>query len=208
MDDRIAMQAAIACARSVEGRTAPRPPVGAVVVQDGRIVGKGATSPPYGPHAEVHALNAAGELACGADLYATLEPCCITIHTPPCTRAIIAAGIRRVIIGSVDPNPGVYEQGIAQLREAGIEVTMGVETARTDEIIRPFATFINKGRPYVTAKWAMTLDGKLATRGGDAYWISGPESRRWAHQLRDRVDAILVGASTVWTDDPLLTTRL
>jgi len=208
MDDTVAMHAAIICAHSVEGRTAPRPPVGAVVVRDGRIVGKGATSPPYGPHAEIHALNAAGELARGADLYVTLEPCCVTIHTPPCTRAIIQAGLRRVIVGSLDPNPRVYAQGISQLREAGIEVTPGVGAAETDEIVRPFATFIKKGRPYVTAKWAMTLDGKLATHTGDAYWISGPESRLWVHRLRDRVDAILVGAGTVRADDPLLTVRL
>jgi diaminohydroxyphosphoribosylaminopyrimidine deaminase/5-amino-6-(5-phosphoribosylamino)uracil reductase len=208
MDDRDAMRLAIVCAHLVEGRTAPRPPVGAVVVRDGEVVGKGATSPPYGPHAEVHALNEAGERARGADLYVTLEPCCVTIHTPPCTSAIIEAGIRRVVIGSLDPNPLVCELGIAQLRSAGIEVTIGVVAEETDEIIRPFATFVRQKRPYVTAKWAMTLDGKLATRSGDAYWISGPEARRWVHNLRDRVDAILVGAGTVRADDPLLTVRL
>ncbi len=208
MDVNEAMRQAIACAHSVEGRTAPRPPVGAVVVRDARVVGKGATSPPYGPHAEIHALNAAGELARGADLYVTLEPCSVTIHTPPCTRAIIDAGIRRVFVGSLDPNPLVYQQGIAQLREAGIEVTVGVEAAESAEIMRPFATFMQRGRPYVTAKWAMTLDGKLATHTGDAYWISGPIARRWVHNLRDRTDAILVGAGTVRADDPLLTVRL
>jgi diaminohydroxyphosphoribosylaminopyrimidine deaminase / 5-amino-6-(5-phosphoribosylamino)uracil reductase len=208
MDERDAMRLAIACARSVEGRTAPRPPVGAVVVRDGVVVGQGATSPPYGPHAEIHALNEAGPLARGADLYVTLEPCCVTIHTPPCTNAIIAAGIRRVIVGSLDANPLVSGRGVDQLRAAGIDVTTGIDSAETDEIVRPFATFITKGRPYVTAKWAMTLDGKIAAHTGDAYWISGPAARQWVHRLRDRVDAILVGAGTVRADDPQLTVRL
>jgi diaminohydroxyphosphoribosylaminopyrimidine deaminase/5-amino-6-(5-phosphoribosylamino)uracil reductase len=208
MNEREAMRLAIACARSVEGRTAPRPPVGAVVVRDDVVVGQGATSPPYGPHAEVHALNEAGPLANGADLYVTLEPCCVTIHTPPCTNAIIAAGIKRVVVGSLDANPLVAGRGIDQLRAAGIEVTTGIDSQETDEIVRPFATFITKGRPYVTAKWAMTLDGKIATRTGDAYWISGPEARQWVHRLRDRVDAILIGAGTVRADDPQLTVRL
>jgi diaminohydroxyphosphoribosylaminopyrimidine deaminase/5-amino-6-(5-phosphoribosylamino)uracil reductase len=208
MDEREAMRLAIACAHSVEGRTSPRPPVGAVVVSEGRVTGKGATSPPYGPHAEVHALNEAGEAARGADLYATLEPCCVTIHTPPCTQAIIRAGVRRVIVGSVDPNPLVCQKGFAQLREAGIEVVAGVEAEETDAILRPFATFITQGHPHVTAKWAMTLDGKLATRTGDAYWISGPQARIWVHNLRDRVDAVVVGAGTAHADNPQLTVRL
>ena len=208
MDDREAMRYAIAQAHLVEGRTSPRPPVGAVVVRDGVVIGSGATSPPYGPHAEIHALNEAGQAAQGADLYVTLEPCCITVHTPPCTQAIIRAGIRRVVIGSLDPNPRVYELGLAQLRDAGIEVASGVEAKETDEIIRPFATFITKGRPYVTAKWAMTLDGKLASRSGDAFWISGPEARVWVHNLRDRVDAIVIGAGTARADNPQLTVRL
>jgi diaminohydroxyphosphoribosylaminopyrimidine deaminase / 5-amino-6-(5-phosphoribosylamino)uracil reductase len=208
MEEKEAMHLAITCARSVEGRTAPRPAVGAVVVQDGIVVGQGATAPPFGPHAEIHALNQAGERARGADLYVTLEPCCITVHTPPCTRAIIEAGIQRVFIGSRDPNPRIDGQGMSLLRNAGIEVISGIERVETDEIVRPFATFITKGRPYITAKWAMTLDGKLASRSGDAYWISGPEARVWVHNLRDRCDAILIGAGTLRSDDPLLTVRL
>ncbi len=208
MDDREAMQEAIVCARSVEGRTSPRPPVGAVLVRDNVIVGRGATSPPYGPHAEIHALNEAGANAYGADLYTTLEPCCVTIHTPPCTRAIIEAGIHRVVVGTLDPNPLVCTRGVEQLREAGIEVVTAIEEQETSELIRPFAAFITKGRPYVTAKWAMTLDGKLATRTGDAYWISGSAARVWVHNLRDRVDAILVGSGTARADNPLLTVRL
>jgi len=208
MNETELMHHAIILAHSVEGRTAPRPPVGAIVVRDGIIVGQGATSPPYGPHAEIHALNQAGPLAHGADLYVTLEPCCVTIHTPPCTNAIIAAGIKRVIVGSLDSNPLVSGRGMEQLRAAGIEVSSGCCCEETDGIVRPFATFITKGRPYVTVKWAMTLDGKIATRTGDAFWISGPEARQWVHELRDRVDAILVGAGTLRVDDPQLTVRL
>ena len=208
MDDREAMQLAIACAHTVEGRTSPRPPVGAVVIRDGIVIGQGATSPPYGPHAEVHALQQAGSEAKDADLYVTLEPCCVTTHTPRCTDAIIKAGIRRVIVGVPDPNPLVCGLGIDQLRAAGVEVVMGVEAQETQDFIRPFATFITKGRPYITAKWAMTLDGKIATSTRDAYWISGPSARVWVHNLRDRVDAILIGAGTARIDDPLLTVRL
>lgn len=203
------MQQAIACARSVEGRTSPRPPVGAVLVRESQMIGRGATSPPYGPHAEIHALREAGMTATvGADLYTTLEPCCITVHTPPCTAAIIAAGIKRVIIGSLDPNPQVSGRGAAQLRAAGIEVITGIAEQETAALVRPFATYITQGRPYVTAKWAMTLDGKLASHTGDAYWISGPAARTWVHQLRDRVDAIMIGAGTAHADDPRLTVRL
>ena len=196
MNDLDAMRLAIACAHTVEGRTSLRPPVGAVVIRNGAVVGQGATSPPYGPHAEIHAIKQAGPAATGADLYVTLEPCCVTIHTPPCTRAIIEAGIRRVVVGSLDPNPLVCEQGIAQLRDAGIEVLTGIAAQETAEIVQPFNTFVKKGRPYVTAKWAMTLDGKIATRTGDARWISGPTARAWVHNLRDRVDAIMVGSGS------------
>ena len=208
MDDREAMQLAITCAHTVEGRTSPRPPVGAVIIRDGMIIGQGATSPPYGPHAEIHALCQAGPAARGADLYVTLEPCCMTIHTPPCTEAIINAGIRRVIVGVSDPNPLVYGHGIDQLRATGIEVVVGIEAQDAQKLIRPFTTFITKGRPYVTAKWAMTLDGKLATRTGDAYWISGSAARVWVHNLRDCVDAIVIGSGTACTDNPQLTVRL
>jgi diaminohydroxyphosphoribosylaminopyrimidine deaminase / 5-amino-6-(5-phosphoribosylamino)uracil reductase len=211
MDDREAMQQALACARRVEGRTSPRPPVGAVIVRDAEIVGTGATAPPYGPHAEVQALAQAGAAADGADLYVTLEPCCIAVHTPPCTEAIIAAGVHRVVIGSHDPNPSVQTRGIEQLRAASIETALLEKTQEAHEateIIRPFEMYITRGRPYVTAKWAMTLDGKLASSTGDAAWISGPQARLWVHDLRDRVDAILVGANTVRMDNPQLTVRL
>ena len=209
--DEEALQLALTCARSVEGRTSPRPPVGAAVMRNGELIATGATAPPYGPHAEVAALTQAGKAAQGADLYVTLEPCCIHVHTPPCTQAIMAAGIRRVIIGTLDPNPRVRTQGIKQLRSAGIEVTLLEDSAIAREcaaLMRPFEMYIAKGRPYVTAKWAMTLDGKLASRSGDAYWITGPEARLWVHDLRDRVDAILVGANTARLDNPKLTVRL
>ena len=211
MEDQMAMQQALACARSVEGRTSPRPPVGAVVVNHDTIVGQGATAPPYGPHAEVLALAQAGEAAHGSTLYVTLEPCCISVHTPPCTEAILTAQVSRVVVGAHDPNPRVCQLGIAQLREAGIEVTLledDPQAREAAEIVRPFATFVTHKRPYVTAKWAMTLDGKLASRTGDSFWISGPDARSWVHDLRDRVDAILVGAGTARADNPQLTTRL
>lgn len=203
-----AMRQALLAARSVEGRTSPRPPVGAVVVRHGQIVGRGATAPPYGPHAEVQALTEAGPAAQGGDLYVTLEPCCTREHTPPCTEAIIAAGVRRVFVGALDPNPAVSTQGIRQLQRAGLEVMLLEQEHEALALIRPFATFITQGRSYVTAKWAMTLDGKLATRTKASAWISGAESRLWAHDLRDRVDAVLVGAQTARIDNPQLTVRL
>ncbi|MBX5449826.1 bifunctional diaminohydroxyphosphoribosylaminopyrimidine deaminase/5-amino-6-(5-phosphoribosylamino)uracil reductase RibD [Thermogemmatispora sp.] len=206
------MRRALALARSVEGRTSPRPPVGAILVHNGQIVGQGATAPPYGPHAEALALSAAGSRAQGADLYVTLEPCCIALHTPPCTTALIAAGVRRVVVAARDPNPRVDGRGLEQLRRAGLLVELLDEedplARQARELLRPFATFIRAQRPYVTAKWAMTLDGKIAARTGDAFWISGPQARAWAHALRDRVDAILIGAGTARRDDPLLTVRL
>ncbi|MBV9690182.1 MAG: bifunctional diaminohydroxyphosphoribosylaminopyrimidine deaminase/5-amino-6-(5-phosphoribosylamino)uracil reductase RibD [Ktedonobacteraceae bacterium] len=211
MRDREAMLQALTCARSVEGRTSPRPPVGAVIVRDGEIVSTGATAPPYGPHAEVQALTQAGVAAEGAELYVTLEPCCIHVHTPPCTKAICAAGVRRVVIATLDPNPRVYAQGIEQLRNAGLQVSLledDKQAREAAELVKPFATFITKRRPHVTAKWAMTLDGKLASSTGDAYWISGPDARTWVHDLRDRVDAIVIGAGTARIDNPRLTVRI
>jgi len=206
-----AMQQALVLARSVEGRTSPRPPVGAVVVRNSEIIGRGATAPPYGPHAEIQALAQAGAAAEGADLYVTLEPCCIHIHTPPCTEAIIAAGVRRVVVAALDPHPRVRTLGIKQLQATGIEVALlenTQEAGDADAIVQPFETYITRGRPHVTAKWAMTLDGKLASYTGSSSWISGPDARMWVHDLRDRVDAILVGAGTARIDNPQLTVRL
>jgi len=190
------------------GRTAPNPSVGALVVRGGRVVARGHTAPRGAPHAEVVALQVAGALARGADLYTTLEPCDHQGRTPPCTQAILAAGVRRVFVGSHDPNPLVDGRGVARLRRAGVEVVRDVLRAECDALNGPWFTFITTGRPHVTLKAAVTLDGRLATRTGDARWVSGPAARAWAHGLRDRVDAVLVGAGTARADDPALTTRL
>lgn len=212
MNDQEAMRLALARARSVEGRTSPRPPVGALVVHHGGVIGQGATARPFGPHAEVQALEQAGSMAQGSVLYTTLEPCCIHMHTPPCTATIITAGISRVVVGVLDPNPRVCGQGLAQLQHAGIEVTLleheSAEACEAAELIRPFACALTHARPYVTAKWAMTLDGKIASHTYNSYWISRPDARSWVHNLRDRVDAILVGAGTARMDNPRLTVRL
>lgn len=202
------MARAIDLARCGEGRTAPNPPVGAVLVRDGRIVGEGYHPAAGAPHAEVFALRAAGELARGADLYVTLEPCCHQGRTGPCTEAIIAAGVSRVFYGAVDPNPRVAGTGLARLRAAGVVVAAAPLAAVCERLIAPFAKHVTSGRPYVILKAAMSLDGQLATAAGESRWISGEASRVLVHRLRDRVDGILTGAGTVVADDPRLTTRL
>ena len=202
------MRAALEEARRGLGRTSPNPAVGAVVVAGGQIVGRGHHARAGGPHAEVVALRAAGAAARGADLYTTLEPCDHYGRTPPCSRAILDAGIRRVFVGSRDPNPLVQGRGVARLRKSGVEVVGGVLEAACDRLNASWFTFITVGRPHVTLKAAVTLDGRIATRTGDARWVTGPEARAWVHRLRDRVDAVLVGAGTARADDPALTTRL
>ncbi|HYH98942.1 bifunctional diaminohydroxyphosphoribosylaminopyrimidine deaminase/5-amino-6-(5-phosphoribosylamino)uracil reductase RibD [Hyalangium sp.] len=190
------------------GRTSPNPSVGAVLVKGGRIIARGYTQPAGQAHAEVMALAAAGPRARGADLYTTLEPCNHYGRTPPCTLAILEAGVRRVISASTDPNPQVNGKGIARLRRAGVEVLTGVLKDEADRLNRSFFKAIRTGQPYVTLKAAVTLDGKLATATGDSRWVTGEPAREWVHRLRDRVDVILVGANTVRLDDPKLTTRL
>ncbi|HYG66972.1 MAG TPA: bifunctional diaminohydroxyphosphoribosylaminopyrimidine deaminase/5-amino-6-(5-phosphoribosylamino)uracil reductase RibD [Anaeromyxobacteraceae bacterium] len=190
------------------GRTSPNPAVGAVLVKGGRVISRGHHARAGGPHAEVVALRAAGRRARGADLYTTLEPCDHFGKTPPCSVALVEAGVRRVFVGSRDPNPLVNGRGIARLRRAGVTVVSGVLRDACDALNAHWFRFITEGRPYVTLKAAVTLDGKLATRTGDARWVSGPEAREWVHRLRDRVDAVLVGSGTALADDPLLTTRL
>ncbi|MCL4545634.1 MAG: bifunctional diaminohydroxyphosphoribosylaminopyrimidine deaminase/5-amino-6-(5-phosphoribosylamino)uracil reductase RibD, partial [Chloroflexi bacterium] len=190
------------------GRTAPRPPVGAVIVRDGSVVGAGFTQPRSGPHAEVVALQAAGDRAQGATLYVTLEPCSHYGRTPPCADAIIAAGIRRVIASWQDPNPLVCGQGFHKLRESGIAVEIGDGAEEALQQLAPFFTAVTRDRPLVTAKWAMSADGKIATHSGDSRWISSEASRAVVHEIRDVVDAIVVGISTVIADDPRLTVRL
>lgn len=190
------------------GRTSPNPAVGAVLVKGGRIIARGYTQPAGQSHAEVMALKAAGPRARGADLYTTLEPCNHYGRTPPCTLAIMDAGVRRVISASSDPNPMVNGKGISRLRRAGVEVLTGVLKEEADRLNRPFFKAIHTRMPYVTLKAAVTLDGKLATATGDSRWVTGEAARAWVHRLRDRVDVILVGANTVRRDDPQLTTRL
>lgn len=190
------------------GRTAPNPAVGAILVKGGRIVARGHHRQAGAAHAEVMAIEAAGGRAKGADLYTTLEPCDHYGRTPPCTRAILEARIRRVICASVDPNPLVDGKGVTRLRRAGVEVITGVLREEADRLNRPFFKWVSSGMPYVTAKAAVTLDGKLASAAGDSKWITGAPARLRVHQLRDQVDAVLVGAGTVRKDNPRLTTRL
>ncbi len=206
-DDRHMLEA-IAEARKGLGRTSPNPAVGAVVVRDGRVVGRGWHRRAGEAHAEVVALAAAGGLARGATLYSTLEPCDHQGRTPPCTRAILAAGIGRVVIGSDDPNPLVSGRGVRRLRQAGVEVVRGVARTGCDALNAEWFHFITSGRPHVVLKAALTADGKIASGSGDARWITGPEARKRVHALRSAADAILVGAGTVRSDDPHLTARL
>lgn len=190
------------------GRTSPNPVVGAVLVKGGRIIARGYHRRAGTAHAEVVALQAAGAKARGADLYTTLEPCDHYGRTPPCSQTLIDAGVRRVITASSDPNPKVNGKGVARLRRAGVEVLTGVLEDEADQLNRPFFKAMRTGLPYVTLKAAVTLDGKLATATGDSRWVTGEAARAWVHRLRDRVDVILVGATTARRDNPQLTTRL
>jgi diaminohydroxyphosphoribosylaminopyrimidine deaminase/5-amino-6-(5-phosphoribosylamino)uracil reductase len=199
---------ALELADQAVGRTSPNPPVGAVVVRDGLIVGEGYTLPAGSAHAEVVALAAAGARAVGAELYVTLEPCCHYGRTPPCTDAIARAGVRAVHVAAVDPYPAVNGGGIAALRDAGLSVSVDPPNPDVERLNRPFFHAVRRGRPFVTAKWAMTLDGKIATQTGDSRWVSGDEARRLVHRERDASDAIVVGIGTVLADDPALTVRL
>ena len=209
IDPHQALALALAQARQAEGRTSPNPPVGAVVVRQGAVVGAGATQPPGGPHAERVALAAAGAAARGADLYTTLEPCTFHGRTPPCTDAIIAAGIRRVFYVAGDPDPRMGAGAAAALGAAGVELRrLRDPQGAVADLLAPFRCRVTAGRPLVTAKYAMTLDGRIATAARDSRWVSGPSARRQVHLLRDRVDAIMVGVGTLLADDPALTTRL
>ncbi len=207
-DDLAHMRAALALARRGLGACWPNPSVGCVIVRDGRVVGRGRTSPGGRPHGEPNALAMAGDLARGATAYVTLEPCCHHGRTPPCTDALIAAGIARVVIASRDVDPRVNGAGAGRLRAAGIEVLEAVLVAEADEVNAGFFTKVRAGRPLVTLKLASTLDGRIATSVGESRWITGAEARRAAHGLRGRADAIMVGAGTVMADDPDLTCRL
>jgi diaminohydroxyphosphoribosylaminopyrimidine deaminase/5-amino-6-(5-phosphoribosylamino)uracil reductase len=201
------MERALELAERGRGLVEPNPLVGAVVVRDGKIVGEGWHQRFGGPHAEVFALNQAGEQARGATLSITLEPCCHHGKTPPCTDAIMKAGIARVVAAMSDPFPQVAGGGVAKLTAAGIPVEVGLGETAARRLNAPYLKLLATGRPYVHAKWAMTLDGKIATRSGDSKWISNEASRRLVHQLRGRMDAIIVGSGTALADDPLLTVR-
>ena len=188
----------------------PNPMVGAVVVRGGRVVGQGHHRKAGGPHAEIVALRQAGSAARGADLYLTLEPCTHRGRTPPCVPAVIASGVRRVVVASKDPNPIVAGRGVSALRRAGIHVVLAPPAwrRRAQEQNEKFFTSIVAGRPFVLAKWASTLDGRIASAAGESRWITGEAARRRALLLREEFDAVLVGAGTVVADDPRLTRRL
>jgi diaminohydroxyphosphoribosylaminopyrimidine deaminase/5-amino-6-(5-phosphoribosylamino)uracil reductase len=205
--DRIHMARALQLAAEGQGAVEPNPMVGCVIVQGDRVLGEGYHTRHGGPHAEIQALHACGSTADGATMVVTLEPCCHHGKTPPCTDAILRAGIRRVVVGHRDPFPQVAGGGISQLRQAGLEVEVGVLERQLLELNAPYLKLLYTGRPWVIAKWAMTLDGKIATRSGSSQWISGDASRARVHQLRGRVDAIMVGRGTAAADNPQLTAR-
>ncbi|HVT29281.1 MAG TPA: bifunctional diaminohydroxyphosphoribosylaminopyrimidine deaminase/5-amino-6-(5-phosphoribosylamino)uracil reductase RibD [Lacipirellulaceae bacterium] len=205
-DDRF-MAHALALAVRGMGAVEPNPMVGCVIVRNGEIVGEGYHERFGGRHAEVSAIAAAGEQAAGATAYVSLEPCCHEGKTPPCTQALLRAGVKRVVVAIEDPFPQVSGSGIAELRAAGIQCDVGVGSSDANWLLAPYRKLITTGRPWVIAKWAMTLDGKLATRTGDSQWISSESSRAVVHQLRGRVDAIVVGSGTARADNPLLTAR-
>jgi diaminohydroxyphosphoribosylaminopyrimidine deaminase/5-amino-6-(5-phosphoribosylamino)uracil reductase len=207
MSDETWMRRALELAARGRGAVEPNPMVGAAVVRDGRCAGEGWHQRHGGPHAEVSALAAAGEQARGATLYVTLEPCCHHGKTPPCTDAILKAGVARVVAAMSDPFPRVSGRGADLLRQAGVAVEVGLCEAEARRLNAPYLKLLAAGKPWVIAKWAMTLDGKIATRTGDSKWISGEASRRVVHELRGRVDAVVVGVGTVLADDPALTAR-
>lgn len=201
------MKRALTLARKGIGKTSPNPAVGCVIVKDGVIVGEGWHKKAGGPHAEVHALSMAGSMAVGSDVYVTLEPCCHTGKTPPCSEALIKAGVRRVIAGMPDPNPKVSGGGLKALADAGIITDCGLFEMECRAMNPAFIKHVTSGMPYVTYKCAMTLDGMIATASGHSRWISCAGSRKIAHKLRAASDAIMVGVGTVIADNPLLTVR-
>ncbi|MCX5668361.1 MAG: bifunctional diaminohydroxyphosphoribosylaminopyrimidine deaminase/5-amino-6-(5-phosphoribosylamino)uracil reductase RibD [Candidatus Omnitrophica bacterium] len=202
------MRLAIELAKKAEGMTSPNPMVGAVIVKNRRIVGRGYHKRAGLPHAEINALHQAGAKAKGATLYVTLEPCVHFGRTPPCAAAVIKSGIERVVIAMTDPNPVNNGSGIRKLKKHGIKTKVGLLAEDATAMNRPYIKFITKKIPFVTVKVAQSLDGKIATRTGDSKWISGDDSRRYVHELRRIADAVMVGANTVRRDDPLLLSRL
>lgn len=202
------MQMALDFAKKGEGFTSPNPMVGAVIVKDGEVVGKGYHKASGEAHAEVNAIENAGALAKNATLYVTLEPCNHTGRTPPCTEKIVASGVRRVVAAMNDPNPGVKGGGLDYLKRCGISITTGVCERQAKRLNEIFIKHVTTKRPFVIVKCAATLDGRIATKTGDSRWVTGEESRQFVHQIRHAVDAIMVGINTVEIDNPILTTRL
>ncbi len=208
MSDAVHMARCLALGRRAEGRTAPNPMVGAVVVRDGEVVGEGWHARAGAPHAEAIALEAAGERARGATLYVNLEPCCHFGRTPPCVEAILRAGITRVVAGMVDPNPLVDGRGIAALRAAGVRVDVGLLEGACRALNAGFLLAVTGGRPRIVLKAAVTLDGRIATDAGESRWITGEAARAHGHRMRDLHDAVLVGSGTILADDPHLDCRI
>ena len=206
--DKYYMQRALKLARRGEGLVSPNPLVGAVIVKDDRIIGEGYHRRFGGPHAEIEALRHATGNVKGATLYVTLEPCCHHGKTPPCTESIISAGIARVVAGTADPNPLVSKKGLTRLRRHGIKTTVGILAEECARLNERFFTFMQTGVPFLTLKFAQTLDGRIACANGHSRWISSPLSLKFAHRLRAVHDAVVVGVGTVIQDDPLLTVRL
>jgi diaminohydroxyphosphoribosylaminopyrimidine deaminase/5-amino-6-(5-phosphoribosylamino)uracil reductase len=205
--DILHLRRALRLALRGQGRVEPNPMVGCVIVRDGKVIGEGWHARFGGPHAEVRALGACSRSPHGATAYVTLEPCCIFSKTPPCTAALIAARVSRVVACVADPNPRIAGRGFRMLRRSGIAVELGVLADEGAELIAPFTKLVKTGRPWVILKWAQSLDGVIATRTGDSKWISDETCRAHAHRTRGRVDAIIVGVNTVLCDDPLLTCR-
>ena len=201
------MRRALELAERGRGAAEPNPLVGAVLVREGVCLGEGWHQRYGGPHAEIVALDGARESVRGATLYVTLEPCCHHGKTPPCSEAVLRAGIGRVVAAMADPFPQVSGQGIERLRGAGVPVESGLCEAEARQLNAPYLKLVTTGVPYVRLKWAMTLDGKMATESGDSKWISNERSRQLAHRLRGRVDAVVIGIGTALADDPLLTAR-
>ncbi len=208
MDDKRFMKMALDLAEKGQGFTSPNPMVGAVVVNDGKVVGKGYHQAAGKAHAEVNAIDDAGALAEDATLYVTLEPCNHTGRTPPCTEKVLSASIRRVVVAMKDPNPNVKGGGSDYLKNQGIDVTVGVCEDQAKRLNEVYIKYVSTKRPFSIVKCAATLDGRIATRTGDSKWVTGEESRKYVHRLRHAVDAIMVGINTVKKDDPSLTTRL
>ncbi|HXX53728.1 MAG TPA: bifunctional diaminohydroxyphosphoribosylaminopyrimidine deaminase/5-amino-6-(5-phosphoribosylamino)uracil reductase RibD [Thermodesulfovibrionales bacterium] len=209
MTDLFFMKRAITLSSKARGMTSPNPMVGAVIVKNGKIVAEGYHRKPGTPHAEAIAIAAAGEKTRGSTLYVSLEPCCHTDkRTPPCTKAIIESGIKRVVMAMKDPNPKVSGKGMKELEEAGIGVTSGLLEEKAKRINEFYIKYITTKKPFVILKVAMTLDGKIATGAGQSKWITGERSRKMVHRLRSSVDAVMTAIGTVKADDPQLTARI